>query len=650
MVININQSQNMCGIILHANLESKSKTPVNGDVLSQYEDQYSRGTQGFGMVFVNENREFTVRRATEAQKMLMDMYTVHAPIILFHHRAPTSSRNKIDQTHPILVNNPALEYVYYIVHNGHVSNDDELKDIHEKAGFKYTTERDLTEHTIEFNDSESLAIEAALFIEKKIDKIRARGGAAIAGIRISKRDDLVSDIFFGRDLGALKMSAREGELRVASEGKGHDIPEKQITMFNLANKTKMTIPFELSEYVAPPSAHRHFPALPPRGDNGPIGFQPKTSETVRAILQDPRSHNPGLPKSSVFTIPEIIEKIRKVRATGSRNKLLSELRMLFGNKITTDDCIYFMKDEKDGGPKAEEIMDICKMIEKNEIMNLTDFGGIAIIAASQGVTAESLKAVLNMSEVKLISNIEAKAKEDVTKMFEDEYLTGCIAEIQSAVEDPAILFSFEFKEIMGEFAEQVKKIINQAKSRWTLAHQQEAEIVANVISGFDDDGKYLTKKEESKDEENNFPLPPPPPVASTLKEEKRHIPVDTVSKWIREMDREDAELREMHAAELDSIEQELHKQDGPIVVRKMGVIVEQQSLNIPKKDSTYIPASIRMKMAEHEALRQSKDDEDIYEPTIAALDAEYESQHHPDRDLCDMPPRPKRMGLVSMFG
>jgi hypothetical protein len=37
------------------------------------------------------------------------------------------------------VSNKMLKFDYYVVHNGMISNDEELKKEHEKLGFAYTT-------------------------------------------------------------------------------------------------------------------------------------------------------------------------------------------------------------------------------------------------------------------------------------------------------------------------------------------------------------------------------------------------------------------------------------------------------------------------------------------------------------------------------
>jgi len=46
-------------------------------------------------------------------------------MIIAHHRYPTSTKNLINQTHPIQVSNELLEHDYLVIHNGVITNDAE---------------------------------------------------------------------------------------------------------------------------------------------------------------------------------------------------------------------------------------------------------------------------------------------------------------------------------------------------------------------------------------------------------------------------------------------------------------------------------------------------------------------------------------------
>ena len=159
----------MCGIIGIINKDGK---PANKWIVDQYQDQQARGTKGFGVILVDKNGDYLIHRATTEAKALLDLHYNEAPIIFMHHRWPTSSENKLQQTHPITINDGSLKHKYLFLHNGIIKNDYELKTNHEKLGFVYTT---YDKETFKFNDSESAAIEVARFIEKQIKKIAAEG-------------------------------------------------------------------------------------------------------------------------------------------------------------------------------------------------------------------------------------------------------------------------------------------------------------------------------------------------------------------------------------------------------------------------------------------------------------------------------------------
>ena len=132
----------MCGVI---GMFKKNEN-VNMDVIYQMEDQISRGQEGFGIIFIQDDGSYKVERATEINKALLDLYrdSNQCKMIIAHHRTPTSSENKIKQTHPILVDNLKLKHKYLIIHNGVIHNTDERKLEHEKNGFMYTTENTLS--------------------------------------------------------------------------------------------------------------------------------------------------------------------------------------------------------------------------------------------------------------------------------------------------------------------------------------------------------------------------------------------------------------------------------------------------------------------------------------------------------------------------
>ena len=218
----------MCGIIAAFNT-GKEAEPVNEWVVNQLEDQLHRGSEGFGIAFVNnKTKKVFTERATELTKTLLDLRFNESNSILLHHRYPTSSENKLSQTHPIIVDSGSLKYKYLIVHNGVLHNEKELREEHiNELGFVYTTDRikdrDKKTEEEEFNDSESVAIEVAMFIEGQRKKIQAAGTIAFIALKIDKETEKIVEICFARNTNPLYMSATRGKLRLSSEGEGNQI-------------------------------------------------------------------------------------------------------------------------------------------------------------------------------------------------------------------------------------------------------------------------------------------------------------------------------------------------------------------------------------------------------------------------------------------
>jgi glucosamine 6-phosphate synthetase-like amidotransferase/phosphosugar isomerase protein len=243
----------MCGLIfITTNKKTKKKTktePVNNEVIEQLEDQISRGNEGFGILMINKKNEIELKRATEISKALLDLYMTESPMIVMHHRNPTSSDNKLSQTHPILVSDGSLKHDYYVIHNGVISNADDLKEKHEKLGFIYNTVRTGTFEREEYNDSESLAIEMAMYIEKQTKEISIEGTAAFIIVQVDRKTKKAINIFFGRKDNPLNLSGRQGEVRLSSEGKGESILEETLYKFSIKSPslTKSNLNFKNKE-------------------------------------------------------------------------------------------------------------------------------------------------------------------------------------------------------------------------------------------------------------------------------------------------------------------------------------------------------------------------------------------------------------------
>jgi len=238
----------MCGIV--AAFDKKAN--VNNDVLLQFEDQSSRGTNGFGSIFFDETGKYDIERSTGQIKAIIDVKLREAKQMIFHHRQPSSSKNKISQTHPILIESGTLKHKYLVVHNGVIYNSDDRKKYHEEElGYNYSTLKEEKgwgdEKEWMYNDSETIGYEVALFIEGQIKKIEAAGSAAVIVAQINKKTDKIVKIFFARNSkNPLHLSSGQNRITLSSEGKGDDIKPDMLYSFTPTDfkisKKKMAMP------------------------------------------------------------------------------------------------------------------------------------------------------------------------------------------------------------------------------------------------------------------------------------------------------------------------------------------------------------------------------------------------------------------------
>lgn len=246
----------MCGIIVAFNTNTKGKKnkkpeKVNQCILDQYQDQCGRGQKGFGIIRINQKGNLEVDRATEEIKFLLDLYLKPSNMIIAHHRQPTSTENKISQTHPIFITNKKLEHDYYFIHNGMVSNDTELHKKHEAMGFKYITEYEKESYIsgrpgeIKYNDTEALGIEIVLLIENLQATVETNSSAAFFMLQVDKKTHKATKAFFGRSgtSSCLNMFKEKGILRISSVGEGDEIEAEKLFSFN-TNDPEMKITTE----------------------------------------------------------------------------------------------------------------------------------------------------------------------------------------------------------------------------------------------------------------------------------------------------------------------------------------------------------------------------------------------------------------------
>ena len=194
----------MCGIIK----VKLKKGNGRQEVIDRYQAQCHRGEEGFGYFPIYKNGIIGELKQAEDEKDIMKMLNQeNAREFLFHHRYPTSTPNFIEATHTILVDNPLLKWGYYVVHNGVISNPEMMKPEHEKLGFKYHTSmkkqyvtQGLTyTYDEEWNDSESFAIDFALYIEGKQEELESMGRIAFIVYQYDKETRKINNVFYGRN-------------------------------------------------------------------------------------------------------------------------------------------------------------------------------------------------------------------------------------------------------------------------------------------------------------------------------------------------------------------------------------------------------------------------------------------------------------------
>lgn len=216
----------MCGILWVKRLDNLT---AQRQVLKRYSKQAHRGTEGFGYIGVKSNGvTSTLQRTQFEHEIRQKLGASTLTEILFHHRYPTSTPNVPESAHPLLVANHELAYNYYVVHNGVITNDDELREKHLKMGYAYATEiktqfRTRKGHVYnietQYNDSEAFAIELARTIEGLQSECMAKGAIAYIAYQVEKTSGKVVAMYFGTNGGhPLTMQWNKQFIVIASEG------------------------------------------------------------------------------------------------------------------------------------------------------------------------------------------------------------------------------------------------------------------------------------------------------------------------------------------------------------------------------------------------------------------------------------------------
>jgi hypothetical protein len=248
----------MCGLII---ARAKKGGHTGNKVYSLYQKQRARGHDGFGYIAIKDGAVVDIRRAKTEDDIKKHLDNERAPVILFHHRLPTSTKNTIGTTHPMFVSNKELKHDYYIAHNGIITNAASLKAKHEALGYVYNTEfsEDLTatysdgtvEHiqsnTTVFNDSEALAIELARYLEGISDTVATTGGAAFWGVKLEKGTSRVVNIFVGKNAGRDLKQEIDKKWFVISSQTGRDLKPMVIHQVDLKTHAITELPLPIDE-------------------------------------------------------------------------------------------------------------------------------------------------------------------------------------------------------------------------------------------------------------------------------------------------------------------------------------------------------------------------------------------------------------------
>lgn len=253
----------MCGIAYVRRLDGRSP---ERQIIKRYNKQKSRGSEGFGFITLKEGRITKYARAATEAKILEDLKDQPADEIIFHHRFPTSTPNFAEAAHPIFVSHPTLKYDYYLIHNGIITNDAELKRDHEERGFRYNTELTCqwknTGKTInsyrQWNDSEALAIELALTLESgKTSLEQVKGTVAFICLQTKKNSARATKLFYGRNYGSpLKIKTDDTHISITSEGNGDIVEAHKLNTIDYLTNTIESTDFKIGDSFTYNYAHQ----------------------------------------------------------------------------------------------------------------------------------------------------------------------------------------------------------------------------------------------------------------------------------------------------------------------------------------------------------------------------------------------------------
>lgn len=212
----------MCGLIYKHSLKGR---PVNQFILEQYEAQKSRGQEGFGIF---DGQEMNLIHEPGEKNIKRWLRRYNSTVIMFHHRNPTSTINVKRACHPFSTKDRYGDNQYILIHNGHISNSEDLFDAHTQKGIEYQS----LLQDWSFNDSESLLWDFAEYMEGNQTELKAEGGIAFICVKLVKGE--LDSLYFGRNVNPLKLYKNKKGLQLSSEGHGEMVTAHTLYTYSYA--------------------------------------------------------------------------------------------------------------------------------------------------------------------------------------------------------------------------------------------------------------------------------------------------------------------------------------------------------------------------------------------------------------------------------
>jgi predicted glutamine amidotransferase len=217
----------MCGLVY---VKSKVGENVNQAVKVLYHGQKERGRRGFGLVGLNNRLVNCYFRGTTEEESDEVLNNNSFDEIIFHHRQPTSTANTKESCHPFKIDFD--NKTYYFVHNGIIFNDSELRTKHQKRGIKYVSERK-DDKEIVFNDSEALAHEFVLWLNRREKNCEAMGSAAFICLETDSKSRQALNLYFYRNnYSELKIFNDKEMFVLISEGDYIGVKGEKLLFYN----------------------------------------------------------------------------------------------------------------------------------------------------------------------------------------------------------------------------------------------------------------------------------------------------------------------------------------------------------------------------------------------------------------------------------